>query len=228
MGRLQEIFSNIERAGTFADVGCDHGFISEMVIKNGLANKVVITDISAPSLKKAEKLLENEIKKGRVKSYCTDGLKSVKEDIDECLIAGMGGKEIISILENAVKKPERLILQPMKNVDAVRVFLVENGYKILKDYVFFDKKFYDLIAAVKGEDSLTANEIEFGRTNLSEKGEAFRKRIKIKMSKITERLKNPELSTENYFKFLGELLRLKGRIFREPPVMNLIPLKYLL
>ncbi|MBR2614666.1 MAG: SAM-dependent methyltransferase [Clostridia bacterium] len=214
MSRLKEIFSNIEKANKFADVGCDHGIIAQMVVKESLANTVVITDISKDSLKKAEDLLAKEMLVGKVKSYFTDGLNGVDNDVDECLIAGMGGKEIIKILTDRERafRPNRLILQPMKNVENLRVFLVENGYKILKDYVFKDRKFYDLIVAEKGEDSLTKKEIAFGRTNLLVKGDAFKERIALEMQKIMNRLSNPDLSTENYFKFLGKLLELKGLI----------------
>ncbi|MBE5756172.1 MAG: SAM-dependent methyltransferase [Clostridiales bacterium] len=212
MSRLKEIFSNIEKAKKFADVGCDHGIIAQMVVKENLADTVIITDISKDSLKKAEDLLKEEMSVGKVKSYFTDGLNGVDLDVDECLIAGMGGKEIIKILTDRKEefRPNRLILQPMKNVDNLRVFLVENGYKILKDYVFKDRKFYDLIIAIKGEDSLTPNEIAFGRTNLIEKGEAFKERTQIELDKVLKRLQNPDLSTENYFRFLGKVMQLKG------------------
>jgi len=215
MSRLKEIFSNIEKAKKFADVGCDHGIIAQMVVKENLADTVIITDISKDSLKKAEDLLKEEMSVGKVKSYFTDGLNGVDLDVDECLIAGMGGKEIIKILTDRKEefRPNRLILQPMKNVDNLRVFLVENGYKILKDYVFKDRKFYDLIIAIKGEDSLTPNEIAFGRTNLIEKGEAFKERTQIELDKVLKRLQNPDLSTENYFRFLGKVMQLKGLLW---------------
>ena len=212
MSRLKEIFSNIQKTEKFADVGCDHGIIAKMVVDNNLADTVIITDISKDSLKKAEDLLSSEIESGRVKSFFTDGLNGVDKDLSECLIAGMGGKEIMKIISerNKEDRPFRFILQPMKNAPELRVFLVENGYKIVKDYLFFDKKYYDLIVAERGEDSLTPNERDFGRTNLIEKGEAFKNRIQEKMQKITKRMENPDLSTENYFRFLGELVRLKG------------------
>ena len=55
--RLEIIFSEIAACSSFADVGCDHGYIAKAVLDSGKCDDVIISDISAPSLKKAEKLL---------------------------------------------------------------------------------------------------------------------------------------------------------------------------
>ena len=183
MDRINEIFSNVKRVKKFADVGCDHGYVSELVVKNGIAEQVIITDISKECLKKAEGLLAHYIEKGLVKSLVTDGLKGVDEDTEEVLIAGMGGEEIIKILSSSTFKPEILVLQPMKNQDKVREYLINSGYKIEKDYTFFDKKFYDLIIAVKGKETLSPLEIKFGKTNLLEKPKAFIEKLQLEISK---------------------------------------------
>ena len=47
------------------------------------------------------------------------------------------------------------------------------GYRIERDYVFKDEKFYTLIAAVKGEDAYTDDEIFFGRDNLKDRSPDF-------------------------------------------------------
>ena len=130
--RLNQLFSLISKCRTFADVGCDHGFISKMVLDTEKAEKVIISDISKPSLKKAENLLKNY--GDRVISVVSDGFNSYDDKPDQAIIAGMGGEEIIKILSSSEFVPDRLILNPMKNADKVRRFLHSVGYKILKDY----------------------------------------------------------------------------------------------
>ena len=122
--RLEFIFSQIPTCDYFADIGCDHGYISYLMLKNKKCNKLTYSDISAPSLQKAILLLSEY---ENAKPVCCSGLEKIDRDVDCVLIAGMGGENIISILQNGFL-PKTLVLQPMKNIDKLRVFLNKNGY----------------------------------------------------------------------------------------------------
>ena len=137
--RLQRLCAEIKACTVFADVGCDHGYCAEYVLKNGLCGRCYISDISAASLKKAERLLSEYIAEGIAYSFCCAGMELIPKDADQVLIAGMGGEEILSILREGFL-PERLVLQPMKNAAKVRKYLLEEGYSITRDYTFFDGK----------------------------------------------------------------------------------------
>ena len=192
--RLQVIFDNLPKAQVFADIGCDHGYIAQAMLNYDKAKKVIISDLSEKCLNKAINLLSEYVDSDRVISVVSDGFKSVPE-CDVALVAGMGGEEIVSILQNAPFLPEKLVLQPMKNTDKVRRCVVELGYKIVKDFLFVSSgKFYDLIVLKKGIDSLTDQEIEFGRTNLIQKNSAFSEFIKRELEKIDLYLTRPNLS----------------------------------
>ena len=171
--RLQIIFSAIPECEVFADVGCDHGYIADAVLKSGKCNRVVLSDISAKCLNKAEILLQEEILNGRATAVVSNGLEKVGK-VDCALIAGMGGMEIISILKNAPHLPQKLVLQPMKNTPELRKFLLEIGYAFLSDRVFFaEDKYYQLLTLEKGKDSLNDQEIKYGRDNVKERGKDF-------------------------------------------------------
>ncbi len=174
--RLNELFSLITSCRLFADVGCDHGFISQLVLENDKANKVIISDVSKKSLKKAETLLKGY--GDRVESIVSDGFEGYIDCPDQAIIAGMGGEEIIKILSKTKFFIDKLILNPMKNVEKVRRFLIEKGYKIVKDYTILDGKYYDIIVCEKGEDCYSELEYQFGRDNLLYKGEDFIKKLK--------------------------------------------------
>lgn len=168
MPRIDEICSHIDKCETFADVGCDHGFCTQYALNNGLCKTAYITDISEKSLEKAKKLLKDYIEKGKCVPVCCDGLAGVPKDIDQVLIAGMGGNEIIKIFKEGFV-PRKFILQPMKNARLVREFLIEKGCKITYDGIFKDQKFYFLI---KGEregttQNYTPCRLQFGKDSLN-------------------------------------------------------------
>ncbi len=185
--RLQTIISHLAECKTFADVGCDHGYVAEAMLSQGKCEFAYVTDVSAVCLKKAEGLLSRS-HGGRFEPIVTDGLKNVPR-VDQVLIAGMGGELICDILTGADFLPERIVLQPMKNADKVRKAVIKLGYRLIKDYTFKDGKYYDLLVCERGEESYTDDEIEFGRDNLIEKGIAFKEVIKRKLSVLESALK---------------------------------------
>lgn len=171
MNRIEKICSYLDRCELLTDVGCDHGYCTKYALDNGLCKYAQITDISAKSLSKAEALLNGYIANGACKSYCTDGLKGI-ESFGQVLIAGMGGMEIIKIFsESGV--PQKFVLQPMKNPEKVREYLLKSGCVISADDIFFCGKYYFII---KGERK-TANgaasspytkaQLIFGRDSLN-------------------------------------------------------------
>lgn len=184
--RLNVLFGEIKGGGVFADVGCDHGYIAEKVIENALATKVIISDISEKCLSKAVKRL-NENYKGMFTAVVSDGFDELPH-IDEALISGMGGEIIIKMLSRREDKPSRLILQPMKNSKTLREYVIGNGYKIVRDYTFKDRKYYHVIVAEKSDekDFYTADELMFGRDNLREKSSDFKSFIKDKITLFSE------------------------------------------
>ncbi len=186
--RLERIFENIPPCKSFADIGCDHGFIAQKMIQSGKCSNVTISDISAPSLQKAEKLLKREIELGLVTPVCADGLAKISHQTEVVLIAGMGGEEIIKILNDSCFLPPVLVLQPMKNLDKVRIELQKMGYGIIKDFLFYDKKYYNLLVCKFGEkcEPYSDLEIKLGRTNLQERSEDFLTYLKNEIKAIND------------------------------------------
>ncbi len=187
--RLQTLCSEIRACKIFADVGCDHGYCAEFVLWQGLCERCYISDISAASLAKAEKLLSAYIEAGTVKSFCCAGLELVPKDAEQVLIGGMGGEEIIGILKDGFL-PQRLVLQPMKNSSKLREYLLINGYALTRDYTFFDGKFYDVICAQKGGAVRKYDErtLLFGYDNLNSPTKDFVMFLQAEIGKCREQL----------------------------------------
>lgn len=95
----------------------------------------------------------------------------------------MGGEEIDKILLSAPFLPKFLVLQPMKNTPKVRKTVMSLGYGIKKDYVFKDKKFYNLLVCEKDLEArpYSETELEFGRDNLKNYSPDFIEYIKIEL-----------------------------------------------
>ncbi len=186
--RLAAVCGELERCDTFADVGCDHGYCTLYMLEKGLCRTAQISDISAKSLKKAQALLSAYIAEGRVCPVVCDGLAGVDRGTEQVLIAGMGGEEIVKILSDGFLPP-KLVLQPMKNAEKVRAFLLGRGYALLHDHTFYaDKKFYDLIKAVKGgkQEEYNKDMLSFGRENILSPTEDFAKMLERDISRCRE------------------------------------------
>ena len=112
MDRIDKLCSYLDKCATFADVGCDHGYCSRYMLKNGLCESAVISDISAKCIQNAETLLDDYIKNGKVNSVCCNGLDGINEETEQILIAGIVGEEIVSIFKNSFIRLN-FVLQPM-------------------------------------------------------------------------------------------------------------------
>lgn len=216
--RIDTLCSLLSKTDTFADIGCDHGYCSEYMLKNGLCERAILSDISKGSLAKAEALLAPYIRNGKAISVLGDGFFGVDRGVGLVLIAGMGGCEIVSILSD--KKhgfmPKKFVFQPMHDAEKLRKFILGNGGYIERDFTFEDGKFYDVICGgsveacgqVFDERPYTAAEYEFGRENLERFPEAFVRRTKKQLGNIEKYLKEPHLQEESK----AELRRRKEKL----------------
>ncbi len=173
--RREEILSAIPNCEILCDVGCDHGYVGFECLKRGIAGKVIFSDISAPSLEKAKNLLAGEGELLKRAGFCVaSGLDGVREEnVDVCVIAGMGGEEIMKILAGDV--PKYCVLQPMSEVEKLREFLAAR-FEILCDRLFYDRgKYYNLLLVKASGTGCVLGEFEvmFGKTNLENPCEDF-------------------------------------------------------
>ena len=215
MGRVEVIVSHIDKAKICADVGCDHGYVGQALLKLGKAEKVIFTDISEKCLSKAKTLAQEDIVIGRAKTVVCDGLTGVTDAVDTVVIAGMGGEEIIKILSECLPRLpiETLVLQPMKNADKLRAYLLDGGFSLIRDYTFMDAgKYYDLIKAVKTdekEDVYSTDELIFGKENLTVKGADFISRCKKEIEDLTLWGKRENISVDTINEFNERIKKLK-------------------
>lgn len=148
--RLRAIVNFCDKNKIIADIGTDHGFVPNFLYEEDITRKIIATDISLNSLNKAIEFTELRGNKGKIEHIVCNGLEKIPP-VDQIIIAGMGGILISKILDRDFEKArqaEKLILQPMQQVDYLRKFLYDKGFKILDEKIVFeDNKFFHIIVA---------------------------------------------------------------------------------
>ncbi len=153
--RMRAVLDFVENVDTAADVGCDHGFVSAAMIREGRAKRVIACDISAKSLRKTQELIRICGLEG-IDTVVSDGLHALAGEALDCVvIAGMGGLLMRDILADGlalIKGKRDLVLAPQGNEYELRVFLYENGYHICDEAVVRDDgHYYQIILAQQGK-----------------------------------------------------------------------------
>lgn len=158
--RLDLIVNHIKDCDTLVDVGTDHGYIPIYVIKNEICKSAIASDINKDPLDKAKLNAIFEEVDEKIDTRLGGGLSTVEvNEVDACVIAGMGGNLIRDILEadkEKVKGFKFLILQPAQNPEVLREYLYTNGYEVIEEDLCIDEdKYYELfkVRVKEGEET---------------------------------------------------------------------------
>ncbi len=151
-GRLSLCADYVREGSRLADIGTDHAYLPIALCANGKIPFALACDINPLPLRSAEENIAKYALSDRIRTRLSDGLGEVRSDeVDDVVIAGMGGELIRDILAAAewVKNSEkRLVLQPMTHHEDLVRWLYENGFSILRQEAVEDeKKYYTVIAA---------------------------------------------------------------------------------
>ncbi len=132
--RLALCAEMVRRGTRIADIGTDHAYLPVWLVRAGFASFALACDIKAEPLKAGELTIKKYHAEDLIETRLCDGLRGVKSDeVDDIIIAGMGGETIVHILSDAQwlkDKSKRLILQPMSKHELVISWLGENGFEI--------------------------------------------------------------------------------------------------
>ena len=154
--RLQTVLDMLPPCKVLADVGCDHGYLSIEAVRSGKAGAAIASDVRPGPLQAARTHIEAEHLSAQIEARLTDGLQGFQAgEADSCVICGMGGMMIRSILEEASEEALRgldsLIVQPQTETDEVRCALHQLGFRIAEERFVEDRgKYYTIIRAEQG------------------------------------------------------------------------------
>jgi len=135
-----------------ADIGTDHARLPIAAIQRNLITHAIACDVAPGPLAAAS---ENIYKAGmldRIQTRLGNGFDPLRAgEADVAVIAGMGGMNIVNILERGAataKACRRLVLQPQRDIPALRMQLHRTGYAIINERLAREgERFYVLLVA---------------------------------------------------------------------------------
>lgn len=211
--RLQKI-ADLVTERNICDVGCDHGKLSHHLLSIGKVDNVIVSDVSMPSLQKAIDLLKGS--GYTFESICCDGLQGYSgKHIDQCIISGMGGDEIIKIISNSPIEINSYILSPQHNILSVKRFMLSKGYNIDYDVIISDKnKFYNIIRCNKASTipHFTDLQLIIGDANFIDESSTADEFVKTEIAKLENIFKNNKVNNEDleyYYSVLRQYTKRK-------------------
>lgn len=167
--RLYEVAEKIGFTEVLCDVGCDHAYLPIYLVNKGLIKTAYACDVREGPLEAAKKNINKNNLDDKIFTVLSDGLEKVKDKEISCIsICGMGGNLMSRILSDGIlcaKKADKLILQPMTEIEVLRKFLYENGFVIYDESLAKeDRRYYNIICAKKGiEEKSDIFDFYFGK-----------------------------------------------------------------
>ncbi|MFR2149522.1 MAG: tRNA (adenine(22)-N(1))-methyltransferase TrmK [Christensenellales bacterium] len=130
----REALTGMERP-VAADIGCDHGFLTAKLLETVPNLTMLASDVSAPSLEKARRLLAARGLSGRATLAVADGLSAIDRLVDAVMILGMGAGTILKIVSEGRDKigGAALIVQANVDLPLLRGGLAELGFAVQKE-----------------------------------------------------------------------------------------------
>ena len=165
MIRIKALASLVDKDSRLVDIGTDHALLPIYLYENEITKKVTGSDISSNALEFAKNNLKKHNLSDKIKLIVSDGFTNLNDEYDTAVISGMGTDTIKKILD-IDNIPNKLIISSHKNVDELRLFMNEKGYKIIKEIVLQENDiFYDIIKYEKGNEILNKYELLVGKSN---------------------------------------------------------------
>ncbi|BDR58621.1 tRNA (adenine(22)-N(1))-methyltransferase [Xylocopilactobacillus apicola] len=166
-----------------ADIGTDHAYLPIYLIQSGRARYVYATDIGAGPLFNAQKDIAHHGLQTKIETRLGPGLVPIKKEdsIDTIVIAGMGGKLMAEIMEDANDLTQQVnyIFAPHASEIHLRKWLNSHNFMITDEKIIKEQgKIYEIIAAHKGPKppAYDAADLLMGPLLRHEKNEIFQEK----------------------------------------------------
>jgi tRNA (adenine22-N1)-methyltransferase len=161
--RLLKIAEHVPQGSKLADIGSDHALLPVYLAQHGLIVSAIAGELNAGPYAAALKQVEEADLKRYIEVRHGDGLEVIASgEADVITIAGMGGLLIVQILMQSIAKLEhvqRLILQPNVGEEAVRRWLMEQGWFLSGENIIQeDGKTYEVLIADRVEHAAGLNQ----------------------------------------------------------------------
>ncbi len=166
--RLQLLADWVPQGSRLADVGTDHAYLPTWLALHGRVLSAIASDLRKGPLSRGQETIAEYGVEGLVETRLCSGLSGIcANEVDTVVIAGMGGENIVSILEAAPWTADGahcLLLQPMTRAEVLREFLALHGYEIQREQLVWDRgTIYPVMLVWGGEMQLSLGQLYGGR-----------------------------------------------------------------
>jgi len=163
--RLKKIADQVDYGASIADIGTDHGLLPIFLLEEKKLRHAVLCDINAGPLKKAERNTARHSPGAPVDFRLGSGLAVLADyEVDTVIIAGMGGRTIIGILDDDIPHARtfgKYLFQPRRDAALLRKWLLQNGFAIIDEALVRESRFIcEIIAAVPNTSVATLEAYE--------------------------------------------------------------------
>lgn len=196
--------ASLIRNGSFlADVGTDHAYLPIHLCLEGRVRGAFASDINRGPVERARENIKKYGLEDTVSVEVSDGLRAAEaHSPDSIAILGMGGELIARILSEAawVKRSGiQLCLQPMTHAEALRSYLLENGFAITEEEIVEeDGRIYQLLTAEYSPNAevepYSEAELLLGRLNVEKKTPSLKRLGEHQLSVLSKRIEGKRLS----------------------------------
>ena len=216
--RLLTIASFVPKGAYLADVGSDHAWLPIHLVETGKIEWAQAIDNKVGPFMRMK---ENVAKSGaanHILCSLSDGITVLSQGVDTLAVCGMGGLLSCEILESHPEKlanVSTIIMDPHRDLIAVRKRVSELGFHIEEEaMVYEDKVYYTIIKFVRGfpERPYTNNELAFGPYLLKHGEPIFDEWLSTQKNKVSKLLNTPNLPKERRDAYLAAYRAIAGQI----------------
>ena len=209
--RLSMCASFVRENASLADIGTDHAYLPVWLVLNNKIKSALACDINEGPLSSGRETVEKYDLCDNIELRLSDGLAQVKKDeVDDVVIAGMGGELIARILSSCewVKSEDKhFILQPMTKCEVLIKWLYDNGFEIVsQDACECDTKHYTVMMCRYTGEHISVDESFYYIGKLDPKSDSAKAYLTHVLSHLNKRAMGDKSLLSIIEKINGELL----------------------
>lgn len=161
--RLLLLASLVPQGDVVYDIGCDHALL-DIFLTLYNQNKCYAIDQKESALTMARKNIARYHVEDKIEVLCQNGFAEMEIKESTVVIAGMGTKTILDILEGREEAPfKKIVIQSNNDYEELRRVMSKRGYKITEEHVLLDHKiWYVILTFVKEKAKYSSFELKFG------------------------------------------------------------------
>ncbi|WP_300635207.1 tRNA (adenine(22)-N(1))-methyltransferase TrmK [Pseudomonas sp.] len=178
--RLERVAANVQNGARLADIGSDHGYLPVALMRRGVITAAVAGEVATTPFQAAQRTVRDNSLQAHISVRLANGLAAIEpgDGITAVSLCGMGGETIRDILDSGkghLSGRERLVLQPNGGEQPLRLWLMNNGYRILHEELLRENRFYyEIIVAERTEPvAYTDEELYFGPLQMQSRSPQF-------------------------------------------------------